>query len=268
MFEKGLCMWHLRVGLFRELIAMALTLAVAPLAWAEPVKIHSDYAVTLIGFPVAYMSFVTEIDEADYTISADLRSSALSDIVSRTRGKASVTGKLSKDRFVASRFSAAYSSGKEAQRTEIVFRNGSVKSATNTPSRKRKAADWVPLSAKDLRAVVDPLSSLVFPLRSRVCPRKLPIFDGQSRVTLYLSYKGTRPFRSKGFEGDAIVCAVRFEPNSGYRKGSSGVRYLQKLKTMEIWFGKNEEGGFFAPVYAKIPTSVGQVAVSATRFGG
>jgi hypothetical protein len=47
----------------------------------------------LVGLPVAYLSFVTEIDGASYHVSGTLRTSALSDIVSKNRGTASVSGK-------------------------------------------------------------------------------------------------------------------------------------------------------------------------------
>ncbi|MCY0092499.1 DUF3108 domain-containing protein [Hoeflea ulvae] len=249
--------------------AMLLVPAWQGHAVAEPVTIRSEYSVTLIGFPVAYASFVTVIDGRSYEITGEMRTSALSDIISKARGEASVTGKLTKDRLLASNFRVAYSTDKRAHRIGIKFDGGgNVTSATNFPKPKKASADWVPVSAADLRAVLDPLSGMVFPAGSKVCPRSLPIFDGQSRVTLHLTPKGVRPFRTKGFAGDAIVCAIRFDPKSGYRTGSSGIRYLRELKTMEVWYAKHEPGGFYAPVYAKVPTKIGQVIVAATRFGG
>lgn len=235
---------------------------------AEPVTFRTDYSVRLVGFPVAYASFVSEVDGAAYTISGTVRTSALSDILSKARGTAKVSGRMAEDRLLASSFQVSYSSGKSAKKTEIEFRNGNVKSTLNTPKRRASGADWVPLSADDLRAVLDPLSSLVFPGDSKVCPRSLPIYDGQSRVTLHLAPKGVRPYRTEGFAGDAVVCSIRFEPKAGYRKSSSGIQYLTQLTTMEIWFAKHEQGNLYAPVYAKVPTKIGQVIVAATRFGG
>lgn len=200
------------------MVAAWLALSAQASAHAEPVKIHSDYSVSLVGFPVASASFVTVIDGASYRISGQMRTSALSDLISKTRGNASVSGKLAADRLLATSYLVTYTSGKRAHRTEIEFSNGNVKSASNTPESKEPAAGWVPLSAEDMRTVLDPLSSLVFPAGSKVCPRSLPIFDGQSRVTLHLASKGVRPYRTKGFAGDAIVCSIRFEPKSGYRK--------------------------------------------------
>ncbi|WP_340159073.1 DUF3108 domain-containing protein [uncultured Hoeflea sp.] len=249
-------------------LAVSLVLCGLTPLRAEPVEVHSDYSVSLAGLPMAYASFVTQVDGASYTISGDVKTSAFADILSKVRGNASVSGTLAEDRLLAKTFLVSYSSGKDAHRTEIQFSNGNVKSATNTPKTKQTADDWVPLSAEDMHKVLDPLSGLVFPAGSKVCPRSLPIFDGQSRVTLHLSPISVRPYSTKGFKGDAIVCSIRFEPKAGYRKGSSGIRYLKQLKDMEIWFAEHQRGGFYAPVYAKVPTKVGLVIVAATRFGG
>lgn len=257
-----------RCMLVSALVLAVLVFGKPPVAASEPVQVHADYSVSLVGLPVAYLNFVTEVEGTSYRVSGTLRTSTLSDIVSKTRGTASVSGKLTADRFLASQFSVAYSSGRKAQRTDIEFRDGDVKSTTHDPVRKARGANWVPISDKDLSSVLDPLSGLMFPVGSQVCPRSVPIFDGQSRVTLHLSPKGQRPFRAKGFEGDAIVCGIRFEPKAGYRKNSSSIAYLRNLTSMEVWYAKHEEGGFYAPVYAKVPTKVGQVIVAATRFGG
>ena len=180
---------------------------------AEPVKFQSEYSVRLIGFPVAYASFITNVDGNNYKISGTLRTSALSDILSKTRGTANVSGRLSDDRLLASNFMVSYSSGNSAKKTEIEFRNGNVKSTVTTPKRPASGADWVPITDADLRAVLDPLSGLVFPGGSKVCHRSLPIFDGQSRVTLHLAPRGVRPFRTDGFAGgcDSLLGPVRTE---------------------------------------------------------
>ncbi|OCW58263.1 hypothetical protein AWJ14_21465 [Hoeflea olei] len=241
--------------------------AVLP-ASAEPVRFKSEYKVTLIGFPVASARFVTEVDGAAYSISGDLSSSALSDIFAKTRGTTSVSGRLGRDRLAASRFLVAYTSGNKRQRTEISYRNGAVVKTVNKPEARTQGADWVPLDKRDLRSVVDPLSGMIFPAGAAECPRSLPVYDGESVATLHLTPIGRRPFSTAGFKGDAVVCAVRFEPNSGYRRNSSSVRYLTQLKGIEVWFARHAATGLSAPVYAKVPTKIGQVIVAATRFGG
>ncbi|MDF1608065.1 DUF3108 domain-containing protein [Hoeflea sp. YIM 152468] len=258
---------HVSVRVVLMMAAMLAPGAVAS-ARAEPVQIKSTYSVSLLGLPVASARFRTVIDGKSYTISGDVRTTVLSDIVSKIRGTTSVSGTMTEERMLASKFLVNYASGTKTYRTEIIFHGGNVKSVINLPKRRETSEDWVPLSADDMRAVLDPLSALVLPAGSKVCPRSLPIFDGQSRVTLHLTQKGVRPYRNRGFVGDAIVCAVRFDPKAGYRKGSSGIEYLRELRTMEIWFAHHERGGFYAPVYAKVPTKIGQVIIAATRFDG
>ncbi|MEM5492741.1 DUF3108 domain-containing protein [Hoeflea sp. AS16] len=257
-----------RVKMFLSGLMAVAALATAQQAAAEPVQVHTDYKVSLVGFPVASAKFVTEVDGKSYKISGDMRSSAFSDLFSRVRGNASVSGTVTADKLQASDFLVSYTSGKKKHRTAVKFVNGDVRSATNEPESKTKADDWVPLLEAHLRAVLDPLSGLLFPAGTAVCPRSLPIFDGESRATLHLTPIGVRPYRTKGFKGDAIVCGVRFEPNSGYRKNSSGIKYLKGIKGMEVWFAKHESLGLYGPVYAKVPTKIGKVIVAATRIGG
>lgn len=257
-----------RIKMFLSGLILAAAIAGPQQAMAEPVQVRTDYKVSLVGFPVASAKFVTQVDGSSYRITGDLRSSAFSDLFSKVRGNADVTGRVTGDKLEASKFLVAYTSDKKKHRTEIIFKNGDVHSTINEPEPKTRGSDWVPLLKGDLRKVLDPLSGLVFPAGSAVCPRSLPIFDGEARATLHLTPKSVRPFRTKGFKGDAIVCSVRFEPNSGYRKNSSGIRYLRELKGAEVWFAKDDALGLYAPVYAKVPTKIGKVIVAATRFGG
>jgi hypothetical protein len=256
-----------RVKMFLSGLVLAAAIAGPQQAMAEPVQVRTDYKVSLVGFPVASAKFITQVDGASYSITGDLRSSAFSDLFSKVRGNANVSGKVTADKLEASKFLVAYTSDKKQHRTEIIFRNGDVHSTVNEPEPKNRGSDWVPLLEGDLRKVLDPLSGLVFPAGSAVCPRSLPIFDGEARATLHLTPKSVRPFSTNGFKGDAIVCSVRFEPNSGYRKNSSGIRYLRELKGAEVWFAKNDAVGLYAPVYAKVPTKIGKVIVAATKFG-
>lgn len=256
-----------RVKMFLSGLMLAAAMAGPQQAMAEPVQVRTDYKVSLVGFPVASANFITQVDGTSYSITGDLRSSAFSDLFSKVRGNANVSGKVTADKLEASKFLVAYTSDKKQHRTEITFRNGDVHSTVNEPEQKDRGSDWVPLLEGDLRKVLDPLSGLVFPAGSAVCPRSLPIFDGEARATLHLTPKSVRPFSTNGFKGDAIVCSVRFEPNSGYRKNSSGIRYLRELKGAEVWFAKNDAVGLYAPVYAKVPTKIGKVIVAATKFG-
>lgn len=256
--------WHIGIS---ALLAFVTTTFSTGSAQAAEVKHNTDYNISLAGLPIAKASFHTEFKADRYTISGTMNSAGLADIFAQTYGQTSVSGVVGRDRLSASEYRVRYQTGKKGRAIAVQFRNGNVLSASMKPAR-RIPKNWVPVTKADMRNVVDPLSGLIFPADVRVCPQSVPIFDGESRMDLKLSAKGTRPFKTDGFEGDVIVCGIKFVPRSGYRKGRQDVDYLRKLETMEIWFAKADAANVYAPVYVRIPTRLGPVTVWATRFGG
>lgn len=255
-----------RIGI-SALLAFVTTTFSTGSAQAAEVKHNTDYNISLAGLPIAKASFHTEFKADRYTISGTMNSAGLADIFAQTSGQTSVSGVVGRDRLSASEYRVRYQTGKKGRAIAVQFRNGNVLSASMKPAR-RLPKNWVPVTKADMRNVVDPLSGLIFPADTRVCPQSVPIFDGESRMDLKLSAKGTKPFKTDGFEGDVIVCGIKFVPRSGYRKGRQDVDYLRKLETMEIWFAKADVANVYAPVYVRIPTRLGPVTVWATRFGG
>lgn len=250
-------------------VAVPVVLAGSPVAApAADINHITDYSIRLSGFPVATASFRSQFDGRRYSISGRMDSAGLADILSSTHGTTSVSGTVADGKLRASRYAMSYRSGKKARAIDVAFRDGNVVSASIRPERKRPPRNWVPVRAGDMRSVVDPISGLIVPASTNVCSRTLPIFDGESRMDIKLSDKGSRSFSTKGFEGQVKVCGVRFVPRSGFRKGRKDVEYLKSLSTMEIWFAKAEAVDVYAPVFVRIPTRLGPVTVSATRFGG
>lgn len=258
---------NLRECIAAAVLPLALTGATTqPLSAAE-VEHVTDYSIRLSGLPVATASFRSAFAGNRYSISGKLHSAGLAELFASTKGTTSVSGVINRDKLHATTYSVSYQTGKRGRAIDVKFRNGNVVEASMTPPR-RKPKNWVPVSHSDMRSVLDPISGLVIPAGSRVCSKTLPIFDGESRMDIKLISKGTKPFSTKGFKGEVLVCGIRFIPKSGYRKGRSDVEYLKSLTTMEIWFAKAEAANVYAPVYVQIPTKLGPVTVSATRFGG
>ncbi len=256
---------NLRIGV-SALLAFAMATFSTGVADAVEVTHNTDYSIALAGLPIAKASFHTELKANRYTISGTMNSAGLADLFAETSGQTSVSGTVGRDRLSASEYKVRYKTGKRGRAIDVQFRNGDVTSASMKPARKIPK-NWIPVTKADMRNVVDPLSGLIFPAGTRVCPKSVPVFDGESRMDLKLSAKGTKPFKTEGFQGDVIVCGIKFVPKSGYRKGRDDVDYLRKLETMEIWFAKAESVNVYAPVYVRIPTSYGAVTIWATRFG-
>lgn len=251
-------------------VAAAATLAFLSVhmatAAAEEAIHHTTYRVSFIGMPVARADFTARVDGDRFTVDGKLTSAGVGNIVGRTEGQASVAGVKREDHLEASRYLLAYTSGRRSSRTEVAFRNGNVISAQLTPEKKRTRPDWVPVPSADLNSVLDPVSGLMVPGDARVCDRTIPVFDGETRLDLHLSEAGRRPFSTEGFQGEAIVCTARAEPRSGYHTDHSSTEIMRDTR-VEVWFARNERADLYAPVYARVPTRLGPVTITATRFG-
>lgn len=236
-------------------------------AKAEDKTRTSDYDITLGIIPIATASFSSAFEGRSYRITGTFKSAGIADVFTHVSGKSSVRGRMVGDRLKADNYNLVYSQGKKTRVYNVDYRDGNVVDTTVTPPAKRNPDTWIPVTPKDLQSVFDPLSGLIFPSNSKICPTHVPIYDGESRLDLRLSPAGTKPFSADGFKGDAIVCKVRYLPKSGYRRGRSDIEYLRQTP-MEVWFAKTSDADFYVPVYARIPTKLGPLYVTAVKYGG
>lgn len=254
----------------RRLSRLAFALSIALLAnpaGTAGLQHVSEYDISLGVLPIAKASFSSEFGGNGYRISGSFRSWGIAEIITKISAETTVSGRKRGDKLQADRYSLVYKTGKRTRVYDVTYRNGNVTRTVMKPEPKQRPESWVPVTEGDLRAVLDPLSGLVFDGDARVCPRRVPIYDGESRLDLVLTPKGTKAFSTDGFEGEAIVCEIRYEPKSGFRRGRSDIEYLRKTP-MEVWFAKARSVNVYAPVYARIPTRMGQVYVKAARYGG
>jgi hypothetical protein len=247
--------------------ALCLFAALGSAGGAETLNLSTRYNVSLIGLPVGRATFETEINGSSYSVDGTLTSVGLADIVSTVKGTSSVSGRIGGDRLVAGSYGLDYTSNRKRFRSSIEFRSGRVTSVSAEPKAPPNK-DYIPVSQKELRSVVDPLSGLMIkPGKSEddLCGRTLPFFDGWSRLDMKFSPNGRKPFSTDGFDGDAVACKVRVEPVSGYKPTSKGVQFIAK-QTMEIWFAPIGATGIYAPVYARVPTEIGPLTFRAAVF--
>jgi hypothetical protein len=257
---------HRHIPIFALAAALFLTAQPQVTAFAEPATHRAEYRISFIGLPVARADFTAKVDGDNFTVDGQLSSAGVANIMSRTEGQTSVSGVRRGDQLQASTYLMSYTSGRKSSRTEVAFRDGSVVSAELTPEKKRTRPDWIPIADGDMRSVLDPVSGLMAPGGAKVCDRTLPIFDGETRFDVHLSQAGTQPFSTEGFAGEAIVCTARAEPKSGYHSEHSSTEALRETN-VEVWFAKNDAADLYAPVYARVPTRMGAVTITATRFG-
>jgi hypothetical protein len=250
----------------KRIFISALAGLMAIPAGAAEVVHHTEYKVALGIITIARAAFMTRIeDDKTYRVSGDISSAGLADLVTTISAKTSVDGRLRGNRMQADHYLLYYKSGKRARTYDVRYSNGNITSTTVKPPRQ-PPKNWVNVPASDMRAVLDPISGLIFPADTNVCAQKLPIYDGEMRMDLVLSPSGSKDFSTQGFTGKATVCNVRFVPRSGYKKGRSDIEYLSKSNRMEIWFAKADAANVIAPVFVRIPTQYGPVTITAVKY--
>lgn len=252
---------------FRKWLLISALAAFTPASGhAEDLHHETQYRVALAGFPIARADFRTEVKDRHFTIQGDINSAGLVDLVTTIDARADVSGVVGSKRLEAARYTLYYKSGRKEHTYDVVYHDGNVTSTTTTPEPRRPKS-WIPITDGDLRSVLDPISGLIFPANTNICSQTLPIYDGETRMDLKLSPKGSHPFTTNGFKGDTIVCGVRFIPKAGYKKNRDDFEYLSKSDGMEIWFAKADSMNVYAPVYVRVPTKYGTVTITAVKYG-
>lgn len=236
-------------------------------AQAEEPLNHTNYQIALSGLPLANAFFQTRKQGDTYAIDAQIASTGLGDIIANAKAEMSSAGAVRDGRFSPERFFFRYRYGRKVRSFETHFDKGNVVSSIVEPKRKKRK-NWVEVTPADLLSVTDPIAGLVVPSEAEPCRSEVKIYDGESRLSLKLARKRDDTFKTEGFKGSAIVCSIRYEPKSGYRKGHTDVDYARKLQNMEIWFAKSGSLNVYAPVFLSVPTKYGTLTITATHFDG
>ncbi|KAA0971597.1 DUF3108 domain-containing protein [Aureimonas fodinaquatilis] len=229
--------------------------------------LQTRYSISILGLPMGRADFTTRLDNNRYSVSGQLRSAGLGALISSTHGNSSVEGQVQGNGLQATRYRLSYTSDGKSWASDVRFRNGrAVQSTVSPPLRDKMPTDFVSVSNSQLRSVVDPLSGLMLKgSGERLCNRTLPVYDGWSRLNLKLSPAGTGNFRTNGFDGQVVKCNARVEAIGGFRRSSSGLKYLQS-QTIQIWLAPVGQDNLHAPVYVRIPTKIGPLTLSASIF--
>lgn len=234
---------------------------------AEAQTFKSEFSISLYGLPLARTSFTTTVAKKRFSIKGAVNSAGVGALFDDTRGNVSVDGQVSGNGVRPASYALTYVSGKKNKSTRLGFSGGSVVSTQNVPPVRPKG-EWIEVQAAQLKAVSDPLTGLVVRAASlgETCSRTVRVFDGETRADLILSPLRMGTYATKGYSGPVAECAVRFMPVSGYQKGKKQLEYLRRNKNIRISFAPIGDTGLYAPIAARVGTTVGTVAVDALRF--
>ena len=188
------------------------------------VHLEAEYTATLAGLPIGHGAWAIEIAEDQYTAAASGATSGLLRIFTGARGTSASRGSFNGDQTMPTSYIATidYEHGK-IDDVRMALAGGTVKDLFADPPLVPHP-DRIPVSDADRRGVVDPMSSTINrvggngdPVSPLACARKVAVFDGRVRYNLRSEFKRIEMVKAeRGYQGPVVVCAVYFEPISGY----------------------------------------------------
>lgn len=257
--------------------AVLLLVGVAPdsgggAARLEPGKIVATYDAALAGISLGTFKVTATFEGNAYKMAADGRFSLLAGLLYKASGKTTSRGKLTDAAPQPAKFTLVYEGGKKREQRRLHFRGGTVSDITIVPP-KRRSKRAVPVSADQLKNVLDPLTATFLAVRSdapagdqAVCNQTVPVFDGRQRFDLALTPKRSERLDGApgGLSGPIAVCRVQYQPIGGFRPDHLGVQFMTKTEDIEAWLVPVPRTGLYVPYKIVVPTAWGSGAVTLT----
>jgi len=236
-------------------------------------KLDARYTATLAGLPLGKGAWVIDIADDQYTAAASGLTTGLVRVFAPGEGSSASRGQISPQRLTPVSYAATITSDKKSEDVRMAMGGGSIKDYAITPPTP-PARERIPVTDAHLKNVLDPMTgTLVWVpgngdlLTPDVCRRQFSVFDGRMRYDLNFEFKRMDKVKAdKGYEGPVVVCAVYFSPIAGYIPGRPAIKYLQKLRDMEVWLAPIAGTRVLVPFRFSVPTPLGTGVLEATQF--
>ena len=242
------------------------------MAGTAEVLLTSKMRISFLGFNVGVLNQNIKVADKSYEIKGGAKSNAVVSIISDAKAQFSSAGHIEGYRLIPAVQKLTYKSGRKSGHLNVDFENGGVSTVQASPKIKYKSGT-VPVEKAHLERVVDPVSSILFPVKPqdvgdgrKVCKRVLPVFDGRSRMNLVFDYKSTQSGRAKGFHGKTFTCSVRYQPISGMRPHKKNVKFMRANRNMEVTMARVGDSNVYAIFSFKVRTTRGMASGSAYQF--
>lgn len=248
--------------------ALALASAVLEPGQAQE-TLTASYTISVARIPVGKIVWSIDIGAESFTTVGNGEASGVASLAVKGKGSVAARGTVHNGRLNATSFSADITRGDEKSDMTMGLDHGTVtelKAAALAPGDDR-----VPISTVHRQGIVDPLSAWLIPagegLTREACERTLPIFDGQRRYDLKLSFKRMDKTKTeKGYQGPVVVCALTFQPIAGHRASSALVKFLSQGRDIELSLAPVQGTRVLAPIGLSVANMLGNVVVQANEF--
>jgi hypothetical protein len=241
---------------------------------AAQVHLEAEYTATLAGLPIGHGTWAIEVAEDQYTAAANGSTSGLLRIFTGARGASASRGSFNGEQTLATNYVATIDFDRSKyDDVRMLLAGGNVKDFSVDPPLAPHP-ERIPVSDADRRGVVDPLSSTINrvggngdPVSPLACGRKVAVFDGRVRYDLRSEFKRIEMVKAeRGYQGPVAVCAVYFEPISGYVPNRPVIKYLVALRDAEVWLAPISGTRVLVPFRFSMPTPLGMGVLQATQF--
>ncbi|MEO0546205.1 MAG: DUF3108 domain-containing protein [Pseudomonadota bacterium] len=253
-------------------ISLGLVVLALPLSYASAGTVNSKLNVSFMGIGVAQMQNSYAIDGSRYSVSGSVKTNPLISIVSSTKASFRSNGVLNGSSLLPTQHELTFSQKRKKGRLALLFANGNVTKQEVLPKKRFKKGQ-VPLVPAHLKAVLDPVSALIFPVTqakvgdgNSVCNRTVPVYDGNNRLNLKFSYKASHTVRAKGFNGPAFVCSVRYQPIAGHRPERKNTKFMVANRDMEVTMARLGNSNAYGLFAFRVKTRRGVAKGVATAF--
>lgn len=260
----------------RQVLGCALLVLAAGAASSPALaqgKLEARYTVSLAGIPIGKGSWAVDVNDTQYAASANGTTTGLLHAFTGGQGTTSTRGTLLAGRSVSANFASTIIASNKIDEVRITIANGNVKEFTVDPPQDN-LSERVPIIEAHRRDVLDPMTASLLrvpgngdPVSPEACQRTMSIFDGRLRYDLQLVFKRLDKVKAdKGYAGPVVVCAVYFTPVAGYIPSRYAIKYIAKLRDIEIWMAPIAGTRVLVPYRLQGPTPVGQAVLEATEF--
>jgi hypothetical protein len=236
-------------------------------------RLDAEYTATLAGLPIGHGNWVIEIADDQYSAAASGSTTGLLRVFTSAHGTGATHGSFNGEQAMPTSYVATIDYDRKIDDVRMVIAGGNVKDYSAEPPLIPHP-DRIPVSDADRRGVVDPMSSTLSrvggngdPVSPQACGRKVAVFDGRVRYDLRSEFKRMETVKAeRGYQGPAVVCAVYFEPISGYIPSRAVIKYLVEMRDTEVWLAPIAGTRVLVPFRFALPTPLGLGVLQATQF--
>lgn len=236
-------------------------------------RLDAEYVASVSGIPVGHGNWTVEISDKAFTAAASGATAGLLKIFSGARGSGASQGIMGGAGPIPTSYVATIVDDRHVDEVHIALVGGNVTAFSAEP-QLLPLPERIPVTDADRRGVVDPMTSALSrvagsgdPVSPAACQRKVAVFDGRVRYDLHSEFKRIESVKAeRGYEGPAVVCALYFQPISGYVPDRAAVRYLIELRNAEVWLAPIAGTRVLVPFRVAMPTPLGPGILQARQF--